>query len=151
VARQKSTLRTLLKWCFVILLVIGYPMLLSIYLFLPLMIGIAGYGMIVGLERNRLPEVLVALLYFFNLDINLSLPFLLAPISILFVYKTVYPKLHLMKHCSHCIAFVTVLSIDVVYLGIVKLYDFVMQTTTVALDSILFYSLFVDLIMAVII
>jgi len=141
--------RRLLVWIFVILFVIFYPMFISIYVFLPLFIGIAGYVFIRGVESGKMFYIVLSLLYLLNLDVNLSLPFFLDLIAILFVYALIYPKFRHFRTCKVCGPFLTVLMIDLVYLGTVLLYDFVFQTENIVLDDILFYPLIFDLIVAV--
>jgi len=74
-----------LIWIVVLTFIVVYPMLISIYVFLPLFIGIMGYLFILGIER-KLHYVLMSLLYFINLEANLSLPFFLTIIASLLVY-----------------------------------------------------------------
>ncbi len=126
-----------------------YPMLISIYVFLPLFIGVMGYIFILGVDRGKISYILVSFLYLFNIDLNLSLPFFLVSIAIVSVYLFFYPYVKHFRKCTPCSALLTVLMIDVVYLGILLAYDFVFQTESVVLDDILLYPLIVDLIVAV--
>jgi len=138
-----------LLWMVVILFILFYPMLISIYVFLPLFIGIMGYFLIVGIERGKLSYMVISLLYLINMDINLSLPFFLVSIAILFVYIFFYPHFVHFRKCKVCTPFLTVLMIDLVYLGSLLAYDFVFQTDNIVLDDILLYPLIVDLLVAV--
>ena len=141
----------MLLWILVLFFVLFYPMLISIYVFLPLFIGIMGYILILGIERGKLSYMVISLLYLINLDINLSLPFFLVSIAILSVYIFLYPHFIHFRTCKVCTPFLTVLMIDLVYLGFILAYDFVFQTENIVLDDILLYPLIVDLLMAVII
>jgi hypothetical protein len=143
-------LQKLLLWIVVLTFVLFYPMLISIYVFLPLFIGIMGYFLILGIEQGRLSYVIVSLLYLLNMDINLSLPFLLVTIAILFVYIFFYPHLVHFRKCKVCTPFLTVLLIDLTYFGFLVGYDFIFQTENIVLDDILLYPLVVDLLVAVI-
>jgi hypothetical protein len=143
-------LQKLLVWTLILLFVLFYPMLISIYVFLPLFIGIMGYVLILGIDRGKWSYVLIALLYLVNMDINLSLPFFLVSIAILFVYVFFYPHFVHFRRCKVCIPLLTVLMIDLVYLGFLLAYDFVFQTENIVLDDILLYPLVVDLLVAVI-
>jgi len=135
----------------VLLFILFYPMFISIYVFLPLFIGIMGYLLILGIERGKLSYVVVALLYLLNLDINLSLPFFLVSITVLFVYIFFYPHFVHFRKCNVCTPFLTVLMIDLLYLAFLLAYDFVFQTENIILDDILLYPLVVDLLVAVIV
>jgi hypothetical protein len=143
-------LQKLLVWTLILLFVLFYPMLISIYVFLPLFIGIMGYVLILGIDRGKWSYILIALLYLVNMDINLSLPFFLVSIAILFVYVFFYPHFVHFRRCKVCIPLLTVLMIDLVYLGFLLAYDFVFQTENIVLDDILLYPLVVDLLVAVI-
>jgi hypothetical protein len=125
-------------------------MFLSIYVFLPLFIGVNGYALIVGLDRGRVSYVLASMIYLINLDLNLFLPFWLVLLALLPVYWFIYPWLKSLWRCTHCTAFFSVLAIDLLFLGVVESYDFILQVDTIALDSILLYTLLVDLIVAVV-
>jgi len=137
-------------WVMLILFVIFYPMLISIYVFLPLFIGLMGYMLIVGIEKERWSYLLVALVYFVNLEANLSLPFFLTLIAVLLVYVLFYHNLGYFRRCVVCAPVITVFLIDVLYLAIILGYDFIFQTQSIVLDKILLYSLIVDMLMVVI-
>ncbi len=143
-------LQKLLLWILVILFVLFYPMIISIYVYLPLFIGVMGYILIRGIDQGRISYIVISLLYLINMDINLSLPFFLVSIAILFVYIFMYPHFVHFRKCKVCTPFLTVLMIDLVYLGFLLAYDFVFQTENIILDDILLYPLVVDLLMAVI-
>lgn len=147
--RSNRYLHRLLMWMLVALFIIFYPMLISIYVFLPLFIGIMGYILILGIEQGRISYILVSLLYLVNMDVNLSLPFFMASIAILVVYLFFYPRFIHFRKCHVCTPLLTVFMIDIVYLGSLLAYDFVFGTENVVLDDILLYPLVVDLLVAV--
>lgn len=140
---------TLLARIAVLVFIIFYPMLISIYVFLPLLIGVMGYILIQGIEEEKVLYVLIALLYFLNLEVNLSLPFLLLTISTLVVYVLFYPSLHFFRSCGFCSPIMSVLLIDAVYMGSLLSYDFLFQSNSIVIDNILFYSLMVDVALVV--
>lgn len=144
-------LMKLLFWALILFFVLFYPMLISFYVFLPLLIGVMGYLFINGIDKGKWGYVLIALIYFVNLEVNLSLPFFLILISVLIVYMLFYGTLTHLKKCKICIPILTVLLIDVVYLGVLLAYDFIFGTHSIVLDNILLYSLIVDLLVVVVI
>lgn len=125
-------------------------MLISIYVFLPLLIGLMGYILILGVEQERYEYIFPALIYFINLEINLSLPFFLTIITALAVYVVFYQTLIHIRGCPLCSPVMTVVLIDFLYLGSLLAYDFLFQETSIVLDSILLYSLIIDLLAVVI-
>jgi len=137
-------------WSSVRLFIVFYPMLISIYVFLPLLIGVMGYVFIQGIEKGKTRYIFVAIIYFINLEVNLSLPFFLIFISSLLVYVLFYHSLLYFRKCRICRPVLSVLLIDVVYLGSLLSYDFIFQTNSIVLDNILLYSLIVDLLIVVI-
>jgi len=137
-------------WLLVGIFVAFYPMMISIYVFLPLFIGLMGYIMIYGIEKGKLFYVLISLIYYLNLEANLSLPFFLTTIATLLVYVLFYHNLSYFRRCTVCVAVITVFLIDMVYLGILLGYDYIFQTQSVILDKILLYSLIADILIVVI-
>lgn len=134
----------------IIAFIVFYPMLISIYVFLPLLIGVMGYVMILGIEKGRLHYILFALIYFVNLEANLSLPLFLTTISTLLMYVMFYHNLTHFRRCQVCKPILSVLLLDFIYLGCILSYDFIFQSTSVVLDTILLYSLIVDVLVVVI-
>jgi len=150
--RHPQTTALLMKtlfWLLLVAFVLFYPMLISFYVFLPLLIGIMGYVFIEGIDKGNWGYVLLSLVYFGNLEVNLSLPFFLILISVLIVYMFFYGTLAHLKKCHVCIPLLSVLLIDVIYLGVLLAYDFIFGTSSIVLDNILLYSLIVDLIVVV--
>ena len=137
-------------WISILIFVIFYPMLISIYVFLPLLIGIMGYTMIIGIEEGKFYYILIAMIYFTNLEVNLSLLFFLTTISTLLMYVFFYHSLTYFRTCQICKPILSVILIDFIYLILLLAYDFVFQTSSIVLDNILFYSLIVDILMVII-
>ena len=137
-------------WLTAMLFIIFYPMLISIYVFLPLFVGVMGYLLMKGIDENRIFYILLALLYFINLEVNLSLPFFLTTLTSLLVYVFFYHHLNYFRKCVICRPILSVILIDGFYLLSLLAYDFIFQTHTIVLDNILLYSLIVDLLVVVV-
>jgi hypothetical protein len=148
--RFHKSIHVPLIWISVLLFIIFYPMFISIYVFLPLLIGIMGYVLIQGIDQGKISYVFIAMIYFLNLEVNLSLPFFLIVISSMLVYVLFYHTLMHFNECVICKPVLTVLLVDVTYLGSLLAYDFIFQTHSIVLDNILIYSLIVDLLIVVI-
>lgn len=139
-----------LFWLVAGLFIFIYPMLISIYVFLPLLIGAMGYILVLGLERGKSSFILIAIVYMINLEVNLSLPIFLIAISTLSFYVLVYPSLKHFRRCKICRPLLSVLFLDLIYMGCLFSFDFIFQTQTIVLDKILLYSLIVDMLIVVI-
>ncbi len=140
-------IRKILPWIFVVLFIIFYPMLISIYVFIPLMIGFTSYILLLGIEQMRTPYIVISLVYLINLEVNLSLPlFLTTAVTILF-YLTLYPKLDVLKKCKVCVPLLSVIFIDLLYVIFLLGYDFIFGEISVVLDQLLIYSLVADILM----
>ena len=135
----------------IFLFIIFYPMFISIYVFLPLLIGIMGYLLMQGIEKGKISYILISLFYFINLEINLSLPLCLTIFSSLFVYIFIYSHLRYFYKCKICKPLLSVLILNIVYVGFLLSHDFIFQTSSVVIDNLLLYSLIVDLLIVVII
>ncbi len=134
---------------FLIVLVVLYPMLISIYVFLPLFVGFAGWMIVRGIEGAGALYVVVPLVYLINLEINLSLPLLMVLFATLLYYLTLYEKVLVLKRCRYCVAVLSVLLIDAYYIGALLVYDLLMDTSCVVIDKLLWYSLVADTVLAV--
>ncbi|RLA66680.1 MAG: hypothetical protein DRQ78_03695 [Epsilonproteobacteria bacterium] len=143
-------IQTPIFWLGIILFIIVYPMLISIYVFFPLFIGTISYFFIEGIERQKPTFVAVAAFYLIHLEANLSLPLFLAIISALLFYLFIYPSLLHFKRCIMCKAVLSVLILDLNYFILLFLYDFIFQTESLSLNIILLYSLVVDLLLVMI-
>ncbi len=148
--KLNKSLTFILFWLVVLTFIAFYPMLISIYVFLPLLIGVMGYFFIQGLEKGKIDYIFLSIIYFINLEVNLSLPFFLIFISALLVYILFYHSFLYFRKCVICRPILTVVLIDAVYLGALMAYDFIFQTNSVVLDNILLYSLIIDLLIVVI-
>ena len=137
-------------WLFTGIFIFFYPMLISIYVFLPLLIGAMGYMLVQGLERERSSFILLAIVYMVNLEVNLSLPIFLTVISSLLFYVLIYPYFKHFRKCKICRPLLSVLFLDLMYLGCMFFYDFIFQTQSIILDEILLYTLIVDMLVVVI-
>ncbi len=145
-----KTQHGLFFWLFAVLFIFFYPMLISIYVFLPLLIGAMGYMLVQGLEREKTSFILLAIVYMMNLEVNLSLPIFLTVISSLLFYVLIYPSLKHFRRCKICRPLLSVFFLDLMYLGCLFFYDFIFQTQSIILDKILLYSLIVDMLIVVI-
>lgn len=144
--RGTSSFLWLLGICFVLF----YPMFISVYVFLPLLIGAISYVFVYGLDKGKISFVLIAIVYMLNIEINLSLPLFLILISTLLFYAFVYPYLQFFRKCKVCRPLLSVLFLDIIYLMCLFSYDFIFQTKSIVLDEILLYSLIVDMLVVVI-
>ena len=131
--------------------VIIYPMLISIYVNLPLFVGFAGLILVLGLEEENFTYIIFSFLYMLNLEINLSLPLLLLPISTMLFYYFVKEKLDILKLCRICIYITTVILIDFIYFFLLAGYDFITEQSSVNYDIALLFSFIYDIIAAVLI
>jgi hypothetical protein len=135
----------------IIFFVLFYPMLISIYVFLPLFIGAMSYVLILGLDKEKSFSLPLAIIYLINLEVNLSLPLFLTIISAFIFYVTLYPSLKHFRRCKICKPLLSVLILDFFYLGALFAFDFIFQTQSIVLDNILLYSLVVDMLIVVLI
>jgi len=134
-----------------LLTVIIYPMLISIYVTMPLFIGFAGLMLVLGIQKDRYWQIALTLLYMINLEINLSLPLLLIPISVVLFIFIVKPKLSFLKLCPVCVKIVTVISINIIYFVLLYGYDSVNSQSSVNYDSFIIFSIVYDIIAAVLV
>jgi len=138
-------------WIMTGLFIILYPILISIHVYLPLFIGLSGYLMILGFEGRGVKFVWLPLFYLLNLESNLSLPLLLTLLSVLTFYLTLFNKVNFFKRCWVCIGLFSVILIDLYYFAFLMVYDFVFDTTSIVVNSLLMYSLVLDLIFVVLV
>jgi len=141
-----SPLWKTLIWSFIASFVIFYPMLISIYVFLPLMIGLMGYVLIVGIDRSKMSYVFIGLVYLINLEVNLSLPLFLTILTAVLYYITIYPHLHVFKKCKVCIPLLSVVFIDLIYFIMLLGFDMIFGESSIVIDQLLFYSLIADML-----
>ena len=136
-------------WIAVVFFILFYPMLISIYVFLPLLIGAMSYVLILGLDKEKSLSLPIAIIYLINLEVNLSLPLFLTIISSFLFYVTLYPSLKHFRKCKVCKPLLSVVLLDIFYLGALFIFDFIFQTQSIVLDTILLYSLVVDMLIVV--
>lgn len=136
---------------FVSIFIVFYPMLISIYVFLPLFIGAMSYVLIEGLEKKKSSFIFISSIYLINLEVNFSLPLFLMLISTFIFYISVYPYLKHFRRCKFCKALISVLMLDLFYLAALFAFDFIFQTQSIILDKILLYSLVVDMLIVVLV
>ena len=103
-----------------------------------------------GLEREKSSFILLAIAYMVNIEVNLSLPIFLTLISSLLFYVLIYPYFIYFRKCKICKPLLSVLFLDIMYLGCLFFYDFIFQTQRIVLDEILLYTLIVDMLVVVI-
>lgn len=144
-----KTQHSTLIWVSISFFILFYPMLVSIYVFLPIFMGAMSYVLVHGLDKNRSSFIIIAIIYMLNLEINLSLPLFLTIISALLFYVLVYPNLKYFRKCKLCRPLLSVLILDLMYLGSLFAFDFIFETNSIVLDTILLYSLIVDMLIVV--
>jgi len=133
------------KKTFLILFVVLYPLLKSMYPILPPLIGLAGYIFITNIETNKFFAI-SALFYLLNLDLNLTLPLLLSAFMIGLILILVYEPLKRLVRCKVCLLFALMAIIDFVYYMSIFIYDFIFNTSTAIGDMLLVYYIIVDIL-----
>jgi len=134
-----------LEWVFIIFMVGFYPMLVSIYPLLPPLIGIVGLVIIHNMDKN-IVYPLSGMLYLVNLDLNLTLPFMLSIFSVIFIKIFIYHSAKLMIRCKVCLTLFIILLVDAFYYISLFLYDIILDTKTIVGDPILTYYILSDFI-----
>lgn len=137
-----------LKKMLLVLIVVAYPILVSIYTMLPPLIGLAGYVIMTNIDKNRV-YALSGMLYLVNLDLNLTLPILLSVFIIVLIYLLLYFNLKLLIRCQVCLIFVLIVMVDLCYYLSLFLYDFMFNTSTISGDMLLVYYFVVDIFVGV--
>ena len=142
--------RRALWWLSVALFVLYYPILISVYVKLPLFIGYAGYLLVLGMEGGRgYRFVALALIYLLNLEANLSLPLLLTLLAVFIYYLFIYRGVMILKRCRVCVALISVILIDLIYFALIVGYDFIFEGSSIEINSLLLFSLVMDMVAAV--
>jgi hypothetical protein len=143
-------LRKTLFWSGVAIFILYYPILISVYVKLPLFIGYAGYLLLLGMEGKRgYSYIFLPLLYLLNLEANLSLPLLLTVLSVFIYHMIFYNIVNILKRCRVCVAFISVVAIDSIYFALILVYDFIFEGSSIEINSLLLYSLVLDIVAAV--
>ncbi len=138
-------------WLLILGFIVFYPLLISKYVSLPLFIGFSGYLIVWGIDGHGKKYLWFPLLYLMNLEANLALPMFLVLFAVLLFYLTLYKKIRYFKRCSTCVGLLSVVAIDFYYFIVLLGYDFVFDTTSIFIDSILLYSMVFDFIFVVLI
>jgi len=141
----------ILKFIFWLIVVLLYPMLVSIYVVLPLFIGFAGLMFIYGVEKERYLYVVFAIIYMLNLEINLSLPLFMMLIAATVFYIFLKHKLQFLKLCPLCISILTVISINFIYFLFLIIYDVITHQHSINFDGLIAISIIYDVIATVLI
>lgn len=136
------------KRTLLVLMVVAYPILVSIYTMLPPLIGLVGYIIISNVDKNKV-YALSGMLYLVNLDLNLTLPMLLSIFVIVMIYIFLYENLKLLIRCRVCLLFILIVMVDFFYYMSLFIYDIVFNTSTVIGDILLVYYIVVDIFVGV--
>jgi len=139
---------TFLQKVVLVFFVAVYPLFVSMYTMLPPFIGLAGYALIINLEKER-TYAFAPLFYLLNLDLNLSLPLFFSIFVIMMIYMFIYKPLKLLIHCKVCLLFLLIVIIDFLYYLSLFLYDFMFNTSTVLADMLLIYYIVIDMFLGV--
>ena len=102
-----------------------------------------------GIHTYKVRYIWFPLIYLVNLEANLSLPMFLSVLAALLFYLTLYEKIRYFKRCPLCVGLLSVIAIDIYYFVILVGYDFMFDTSSIFINSLLFYSLVFDLILVV--
>ena len=140
-----------LAWLLVLGAVLLYPILISMYVSLPLFIGLAGYLIIWGIEGHGIRYIWLPFVYLLNLEANLSLPMFLSLLSTLLFYLTLYERIRYFKRCPVCVGLLSVMAIDLYYFLVLLGYDFIFDVSSISINAILLYSMIFDLIFVVLV
>jgi len=143
----KELLLKIVPWVIVVFFILFYPMLISIYVFIPLMIGFMGYVLLLGIDRPRAIYILISLIYLINLEVNLSLPLFLTTATVILFYLTIYPRIIIFKKCRVCIPLLSVAFIDLIYIILLLSYDLIFGESSIVIDQLLIYSFIADMLM----
>ena len=146
---MSSKLLWILFWALAVGFVVLYPIMISMYVYLPLFIGFAGYMVIWGIDGHGIRYIWFPLFYLLNLEANLSLPMFLSLFAILLFYLTLYEKIRYFKRCTVCVGLLSVIAINLYYFILLLGYDFMFDTSSIFVNTLLLYSLIFDLIFVV--
>lgn len=133
-----------------VLFVAVYPLFVSIYTMLPPFIGLAGYVLIINLEKEK-AFILAPLFYLLNLELNLSLPLFLSIFISILIYMFIYKPLKRLVRCKICLLFILIIIIDSLYYISLFVYDFIFNTTTVLADMLLVYYIVIDILIGMLV
>jgi len=128
--------------------VLIYPLLVSMYTFLPPLIGLVGYLFITKVKENFFYGV-GALIFLLNLDLNARLPLLLSISTVFIIYFFIYPNLKRLIRCDVCLLFTLIFLVDFLYYSLLFLYDVLFGSSSVLADVLLLYFITVDILIGV--
>ncbi len=143
--RDNKKNQKILEWIFIAFSVMVYPMLKSMYPILPPLFGIAGLVIIYNINKNVIYTI-STMFYLIHLDLNLGLPFMLSIFSILIINTFIYPSLKLLIRCKVCLSVILIILIDMFYYINLFIYDLVLDASTIIVDSMLSFYIFIDII-----
>jgi len=134
------------RWAVIIFVVFFYPLLVSIYIILPPLIGIAGLAIIYYFEKNWI-YAMAGILYLLNIDLNLGLPIFLSSFSIILIYYLIYPTARLVVRCKTCLLLFLIILIDTFYYMNLFIYDFIFSSSTIKGDLTLIFYIMMDILL----
>lgn len=130
------------------LFVLLYPLFVSMYTMLPPLIGLAGYFILIYIEKEKV-YIFAPLFYLLNLDFNLSLPLFFSIFITILIYMFVYTPLKRTVYCKSCLLVILVIIIDFAYYVGLFIYDFMFNTNTVLAEMLLVYYIVLDILIGV--
>ncbi len=142
--------KKILEWIFIAFFVIVYPILVSMYPLVPPLFGIAGLVIIYNMNKNLI-YTLATMFYLIHLDLNLGLPFMLSIFSILIINTFIYPSLKLLIRCKVCLTLILIILVDLFYYINLITYDLVLDASTIIVNSMLSFYIFLDIIIGMLI
>jgi hypothetical protein len=147
----KKSIFSILTFIFWIGVVIIYPALISIYVTLPLFVGFSGLMLIKGIDEDNFLFAVFSFVYMLMLEVNLSLPLLLLPVSSLIFYVFVRKHLNFLKLCPKCISILTVIFINIIYFFLLSILDISTSQNSINFDYLILLSIIFDIFAAVLI
>jgi len=136
-------------WQIIMLMIaIIYPMMVSMYVVLPLFIGLAGYFMIDGILNDKKIESFISFLYLTNLDLNTSVPVFSGVVAVLLCYLVVLPYAsRITSTCKTCTNILTVISVYIVYFVTIFIFDFIVDIDSHNASLLILMSVLVDILL----
>ncbi len=120
-----------------------YPMIISVHMGWPPLLGFAGY--MLSKYQNQRAYFILIILYLVHVDLNLSLPLFLSLLTIFLVQFIVFTQMHQLLMNKYYLPILFVLLIDIFYYGVLWIYDFVFNTTSITYNYWLIYYVAIDL------
>ena len=147
----KKRVFSILIFIFWVGVVVIYPALISIYVTLPLFVGFSALMLIKGIDEDNFLYAVFAFIYMLMLEINLSLPLLLLPISALIFYVFIRKHLNFLKLCPKCISILTVIFINIIYFFLLSILDISTSQNSINFDYLIILSIIFDIFAAVLV